>query len=228
MSVEETELSRRRHLRVIRVKRILRWMPRRSNLHRYPGLRFFAKAARKRSFLWSFRVRAAVPALYAGCILGLLPLYGIQLPIAVGLAFLLKANLPLLVSLQFLTNPITVLPAYFASFQIGRILLNLFFTLDLPSLDIAEMRALIAAVNSGNLILNLKYIGAVWGITALGSFVLGTFLATIASAFYKVAASEVDASYRRLRELQSARLATSSEASTDTDTQSSNDNAPSA
>lgn len=215
MSVEESELSRRRQLRVTRVKRILRWMPRRANLHRYPGLRHFAKAARKRSYLWSFRVRAAVPALYAGCILGLLPLYGIQLPIAVGLAFILRANLPLLVSLQFLTNPITVLPAYFASFQIGRVLLNLFFTLDLPSLDMVEMRALIAAVKNGNLMLNFKYIGAVWGITALGSFVLGTFLATVASAFYKVGAREVDASYRRLRELQEARVAATSRTSTE-------------
>lgn len=225
MSLEETALNRRRQLRVTRVKRILRWMPRRSNLHRYPGLRFFAKAARRRSYLWSFRVRAAVPALYAGCILGLLPLYGIQLPIAVGLAFILRANLPLLVSLQFLTNPITVLPAYFASFQIGRILLNLFFTLDLPSLDISEMRAIIAAVKDGNLMLNFKYIGAVWGITALGSFVLGTFLATVASAFYKVGAREVDASYRRLRELQEARIAAATKPSTDTPV--SDDNAPS-
>ncbi len=226
MSVEETELSRRRRLRITRVKRILRWMPRRSNLHRYPVLRFFAKTARKRNYLWSFRVRAAVPALYAGCILGLLPLYGIQLPIAVGLAFLLRANLPILFSLQFLTNPITVLPAYFASFQIGRILLNLFFTLELPSLDMAEMRALIAAVKDGNLMLNLKYIGAVWGITALGSFVLGTFLATIASAFYKVAAHEVAASYRRLRHLQEARAAASA-SQTSTGTQPSGDNASS-
>lgn len=204
MTHEEDRLHQRRRERIARVKRILRWMPRRSNLHRYPVLRWFTKAALKRSYLWSFRVRAAVPALYAGSILALLPLYGIQLPISVGLAFLIRANLPILFSLQFIINPLTVLPAYLASYQVGKVVLNL-FGISGPHVNMAEMRAFLDTINAGDLGVNLKYLATLWSITCLGSLILGIFLATIAAGIYKVAAYEVDASLKRLKELQQHR-----------------------
>ena len=201
MTLEEDRLHRQRRERIARVKRILRWMPRRSNVHRYPVLKWFARAAVKRSFLWSFRVRKVVPAIYAGCILALLPLYGIQLPLAVLLAFALRANLPILFSLQFITNPLTVLPCYLASYQVGRVVLNL-FGIETHHLNMTEMRALFVAIQSGNLGYNLKYLLTVWSITSLGSLILASFLATIGSTVYKLAAYEVSISYRRLKELQ--------------------------
>lgn len=204
MTHEEDRLNRRRRERIARVKRILRWMPRRSNVHRYPVLKWFARAARDRSYLWSFRVGRAVPALYAGSILSLMPLYGIQLPLAVAFAFVLRANLPLLFSLQFITNPITLLPAYFAGFQVGRAVLSL-FSIETPHLNMAEMRLLMDAVKAGHWAMNLKYLAAVWGITSLGSLILGTFLGSITSLFYKLAAYEVTVSYRRLKDLQQRR-----------------------
>lgn len=210
MSHEENRLLRKRLERIARVKRVLRWMPRRTNVHKYPVLKWFAKAARRRAYLWSFRVQPAVRALYAGCILALLPLYGIQLPLAVGLAFLLRANLPLLFSVQFLTNPITVLPAYFTCFQIGRVILNV-FGLETPQLSMAEMKLLIDALKAGNWAINLKYLASIWAITSLGSIILGTFLATVASGIYKLAAYEVTVSYRRLKALQAKKQAASAE-----------------
>jgi uncharacterized protein (DUF2062 family) len=201
MTHEEDRLNRRRRERIARVKRILRWMPRRSNVHRYPVLKWFAKAALKRSYLWSFRVRAAVPALYAGCILSLLPIYGIQLPAAVGLAFLIRANLPILFSLQFITNPITVLPAYFTSYQVGKVVLAL-FGISGPHVNMAEMKAFLDTIRAGDLGVNLKYLATLWSITCLGSLILGIFLATVAAAIYKLAAYEVGVSYHRLKELQ--------------------------
>lgn len=204
MNPEEDRLHRRRRGRIARVKRILRWMPRRTNIHRYPVLRWFAAAARKRNYLWCFRVRTAIPALYAGCILALLPFYGIQLPLAVGLAFLIRANLPILFSLQFITNPLTLLPAYFACYQIGRVVLNL-FGIESPQLNMAEMKVLIDALRNGNWAINLKYLGAVWSMTALGGLILGTFTATLASVLYKLAAYEVSVSYARLKALQEKR-----------------------
>jgi hypothetical protein len=204
MTHEEDRLNRRRRERIARVKRILRWMPRRSNVHRYPVLKWFAKAALRRSYLWSFRVRAAVPALYAGCILSLLPVYGIQLPAAVGLAFLIRANLPILFSLQFITNPLTVLPAYFTSYQVGKVVLAL-FGVSGPHVNMAEMKAFLDTIRDGDLGVNLKYLATLWSITCLGSLILGVFLATIGAAVYKLAAYEVGVSYKRLKELQSRR-----------------------
>jgi len=211
MTTEEHRLSRIRHERIARVKRILRWMPRRSNAHRYPVLKWFGRAALKRSHLWSFRVRAAVPALYSGCILAFLPLYGLQLPISVGLAFLLKANLPILFSLQFITNPVTLLPIYFACFQIGRVVLNL-FDVSGPALRMGEMKLLIDALRAGDWGMNAGYLASVWGITALGALILGTSLGTIAATVYKVGAREVTVSYARLKELQHKRASESAPA----------------
>jgi uncharacterized protein (DUF2062 family) len=167
-------------------------------------LRWFASAARKRSYLWCFRVKNAVPALYAGCILALLPLYGIQLPIAVGLAFLFRANLPILTTTIFITNPVTILPAYFACFQIGRVLLHV-FGMEAPQINMAEMKLLIEALQDGNWAINLHYLATVWWITSLGGIILGTSLATIASGIYKLAAYEVMVSFNRLKELQKKR-----------------------
>ena len=73
MTVEESELEETRWRRIRRVKKWLRPLPRRATIHRYPILKFFAESARKRIYLWSFRVENAVPAIYAGCILSLTP-----------------------------------------------------------------------------------------------------------------------------------------------------------
>ena len=204
MTLEENRLSQRRRERVARVKRILRWMPRRATIHRYPVLKWSAKTARKRSYLWSFRAHAAVPALYAGCILALLPLYGLQLPLSLLVAFLFRANLPILASLQFLTNPFTLLPAYFTGYQVGKAVLNL-FGVESPSLNMEGLKAFFSTLSSGAWSQNFDYLLTVWLVMALGGVILGTFLATIASVIYKIAAYEVAWSYKRLMELQSKR-----------------------
>lgn len=201
MNTEEDRLLRQRHARIARTKRILRRLPRRSNVHRYPGLKWFAAATRKRLYLWSFRVNRVVPALYAGCILTLLPLYGVQIPLSVLFAFWMRANLPVLVALQFLSNPLTVVPLYFTVYQIGKAALNL-IGIDTPTLSLQEMKTFLNIFASGQLLLNLRYLLTVWLVTAFGGVIFGSFLATAASLFYKFAAREVDISYRRLRELQ--------------------------
>ena len=201
---EEQRLYRQRSERIARVKRWLRWMPRRTNVHRYPVLKWFAKAARKRSYLWCFRVRSAIPALYAGCILAMLPLYGVQLPLAALLAFALRANLPILATTQFITNPVTAVPLYFAAYQTGRVIFNL-FGWESPHLNMAEMKALIHALEAGNWGFNIRYLWKVWLVTSLGGTILGTFMASVASILYRLAAYEVSVSYRRLRELQARR-----------------------
>ena len=101
MTYREKELVEKRHRRIRRVKRWLRHLPRRSNMHHYPGLRYFAHVARNGPSV-DFRVDQAIPAIYIGCVLTLLPLFGIQIVLAVLLALLFRANLPLLVGIQLI------------------------------------------------------------------------------------------------------------------------------
>jgi len=106
--------------RIRRVKLFLRFMPRRAVFHKYPLIGRFAAIARQRSYLWSFKSASVRPALYAGSILSLLPLMGVQLPVAFVLAILLRSNVMLLGGLQFITNPATAIPVYGATYWLGK------------------------------------------------------------------------------------------------------------
>jgi uncharacterized protein len=201
MTEEELALRTLRRERVARVKRLLRWLPRRATMHRYPILKWFAASARKRAYLWSFRTEAAVPAIYAGCILAFAPLYGVQIPLAVAFAFLLRANLPILVGIQIITNPVTVVPLYFAAFAIGRHFLQV-FGVECPHLSVGEFKLLFHQLTHLDLHHSLAYVSKVFGVTVLGSTMMGLFTAFFSSLLYRFGAHEVTRTYHRLHELQ--------------------------
>jgi len=113
-----------RFARIRRVKNFLRFMPRRAVLHKYPFLGRFAASARKRSYLWSFKTAHVRPALYAGSILSLMPFMGVQLPASFVLALLLRGNFMILGGLQFITNPVTAVPVYYGTYQLGKAVIN--------------------------------------------------------------------------------------------------------
>ncbi len=119
MSPEHHEHRQKRFARIRRAKWFLRFMPRRARLHHYPLIGRFADFARQRDYLWSFRIESVRPALYVGSIIALLPLLGIQVAVAFGLALLTRANVMLLVGLQFITTPFTALPIYYGTYYIG-------------------------------------------------------------------------------------------------------------
>ena len=111
-----------------RIRRLKRWMrplPRRSNIHRYPVLKWFSKFAYDRSYLWSFRSRTIVPALFWGGWIAMLPIVGLQMLVVFFLAIIVRANLPIIIALQWISNPFSMGPIYFADYQIGRIFLHL-------------------------------------------------------------------------------------------------------
>ncbi|HYD83809.1 MAG TPA: DUF2062 domain-containing protein [Opitutus sp.] len=116
---EHHEEKAHRHGRRRRAKRLLRFVPRRAMLHKYPLIGRFAEFARKRSFLWSFKSEHMRPAFYAGSILSLLPVMGVQLPLALLLSLLLRGNFMVMGGLQFITNPFTAAPIYYATHQLG-------------------------------------------------------------------------------------------------------------
>ena len=128
MTSEEEILRHEQYRRIRRVKRLLRWMPRKSNLDRYPVIRYFSKTARRRSYLWSFKVPYVIPSIYGGTIVALLPIYGFQIAIAFSAALLFRSNLPVAVFLQIITNPLTAPPIYYTTYHVGQktfLLLNI-------------------------------------------------------------------------------------------------------
>ena len=204
MTVEEKELKETKNRRIRRVKRWLRPLPRRATVHRYPVLGWFANTARKRIYLWSFRTEQAVPALYAGFILTLLPIYGIQLPLALLLALVLRANLPILAGLQIISNPFTVIPIWFALYQIGRHVMSLLGVHALP-LRKAEVSILIDNVNSGEWGTNIERILSVFGLTSLGALIVGTFFGVASSMLYRAISKRTAKSYEILHQKIEAR-----------------------
>ena len=123
MSANWTD-ERRRRIRL--VKKWLKPLPRRSNVHRYPVLKWFGHSAKKRSYLWSFRSREMTTAIYLGMIVALMPLVGVQMLLVSLLAvFLVRANLPVLIGLQWISNPFTMGPIYYADYQIGMAMMEL-------------------------------------------------------------------------------------------------------
>lgn len=101
------------------LRRLLRPLPRRANVRRYPVIKWFSGMARRLPFLWSFRAQHVLPALYLGCVLSLLPVYGIQFGLALALALLVRGNVTVLMGLQLITNPITAVPAYIVTYKLG-------------------------------------------------------------------------------------------------------------
>lgn len=197
MTIEEKELRETRARRIRRVKRWLRPLPRRSNIHRFPILGRFADAARKRIYLWSFRIENAVPALYAGFILALMPLYGIQIPIALCLALLLRANLPILVGLQMLSNPLTIFPFWYAAYQVGSSVLSV-LSVETPQLHKSDVKAIVHNFTNDQWISNIEPLLAAFSVMCLGGIVMGIFFGLISSFSYRFAARRTAASYALL------------------------------
>jgi len=112
-------LARRRRLR-----RWLRPLPRRANVSRYPVIKWFAQAARKRPYLWSFKRPQVMASLYAGSVLVLMPVYGLQVAIALALAVLVRGNLTVMVGLQMITNPLTLGPIYYGTHALGQFVIE--------------------------------------------------------------------------------------------------------
>lgn len=114
------------HKRIRRLKRILRPLPRKTNVHRYPIIKYFAATARNRSYLWSFKRHYVVRAIYLGSILSLLPLYGLQIALAFALSLASRSNLMVMCALQFITNPLTAVPLYLLCYKVGDLFLDPF------------------------------------------------------------------------------------------------------
>jgi len=177
---DETIKLEDRRRRIRRLKKWMRPLPRRSNIHRYPVLKWFSGTARRRVFLWSFRSREMVIALFLGLIVAFMPLVGLQMLIVFFIALWFRANLPVIVAVQWVSNPFTMGPIYFADYQIGLAIMELFSIapepnpLLQPDYDWAhfELRDLGALLDT-------------FPPMMLGGLALGSFIGLVVSVAYK-------------------------------------------
>jgi len=133
MSSLEPEDHRIRFERIKRLKQFLKLMPRRTNVHRYPFLKYFSEWAKRNDFFWSIKPDKVIPALYLGSIITILPVQGVQLPLSLIGAWAFRTNLAVTVGLQFLSNAFTLPIIYAADYYLGHFLLSgIIHSNDLP------------------------------------------------------------------------------------------------
>lgn len=179
-----TKVSNPRFERIRRLKKWMRPLPRRSNVHRYPVLKWFSKTAYERSYLWSFRGKTVIPALFWGLWIAMLPVVGLQMLVVFFLAILLRANLPVIVALQWISNPLTMGPIYFADYQIGMTFLHL------VGVDYERNKLLKRTYDWSN----FSY-SDLWALVdtfppmMIGGSIIGIFLGVVAVFLYKFSAN---------------------------------------
>ncbi len=170
-----------RFKRIRRLKKFLRPLPRRSNVHRYPVLKWFSETAYKKSFLWSFRSKPIQSALFWGIWISLLPIVGIQMLVVFFVSLLVRANLPVIVALQWISNPLTMGPIYFADYKVGMTLLKL-LGVDYPKNKLLSPEYDWAHFSYKELIRLLDTFPPMF----IGGSVLGVFFAVVTVFLYKL------------------------------------------
>lgn len=222
MTEEEQKLRKKYYTGVRRTKYFLRYMPRRSNINRYPVLKWFAEGARKRDYLWSFRTTAVTPAFYIGWILTLLPLIGFQMLVGFILSLVFRANLMIVVGLQWVSNPLTAAPIWASNYIVGNAIIRTFVSTPVPELDpelieeagasgeegVMEMlKILLESVKQGDMNQMAQGIFHFFVAISLGAVVIGIVLGFISSFTYQFLNKRSGSPLRRLRELVHLRTA---------------------
>ena len=130
-----------------------------------------------------FQRNSIKPALFWGLIVSFAPLVGIQMLVVFFLALFLRANLPLIVALQWISNPLTMGPIYFADYKIGCFFLQLF------GIEIVENKILSRHYDWGNFkFQDLFALLDTFPPMFVGGAVIGVFFGVISVFFYNLAA----------------------------------------
>jgi uncharacterized protein (DUF2062 family) len=180
----------RRHRRIRRLKKWLKYLPRKATVHRHPIFKYFASSVRKRFYLWSFRTTEVIPALYAGWVLTMLPVMSCQIFLACIAAIIFRANVMILVALQFVSTPFTVPFLWYLDYKVGRFVLQLF---QVDTWTIIQE----AATYAGHYAHYFGKVGVMgqkvfrWFITtSIGGTILGFICGAISSSLYRRYASK--------------------------------------
>jgi uncharacterized protein (DUF2062 family) len=98
--------SKNRRLRL--TKKILRHLPRKSQLERLPFVGRLIGGAHRANFLWSLQRQAVMAALLIGWVVALSPFFGIHTLLVVICALLCRANVLIALALQLVSTPLTI------------------------------------------------------------------------------------------------------------------------
>ncbi|MBK5007176.1 DUF2062 domain-containing protein [Pseudomonas sp. S32] len=99
-----------------------RYMPDPTSIREHKSLRFFGKLLHDPN-LWHLNRHSVARAMGVGLFAALIPL-PLQMLLAAALAIPVRANLPIAVSLVWLTNPLTMPPVFFVTYMTGAWLLQ--------------------------------------------------------------------------------------------------------
>ena len=98
-------------------KLIKRYMPDHHRIREHKYLRFFGSLLHDPN-LWHLNRRSASGAFAVGLFMAFVPV-PFQMLLAAGGAILFRVNLPLSVALVWLTNPLTMAPIFYFTYQLG-------------------------------------------------------------------------------------------------------------
>jgi uncharacterized protein (DUF2062 family) len=98
-----------------------RWLPHAHTVKNHPKLQFFGTLLHDPN-LWHLNRRSLSGAAAVGLFTSFLPV-PLQMLIAAGLAIYFRVNLPLSMSLVWVTNPITIPPMFYSAYYVGCLLL---------------------------------------------------------------------------------------------------------
>ena len=103
-------------------KLLRRWIPAAAKIKQMPGLQFLGTLLHDPNLFHLNRHSVSV-AVFVGVLVAFLPVPG-HMPIAALLALMLRANLPISVVLVWISNPITIPPIFYLTYEIGRWILQ--------------------------------------------------------------------------------------------------------
>ena len=139
-----------------------RYMPDPTRIREHKHLRFFGPLLHDPN-LWHLNRHSVARAMAVGLFAALMPM-PLQMLLAAFLAILVRGNMPIAVSLVWLTNPLTIPPIFYCAYQLGAWLLHV------PPRSLPD--ELTWAWISGQL-------STLWQPLLLGSLVLGVALGAL-------------------------------------------------
>jgi uncharacterized protein len=99
-----------------------RWLPDPTEFKKRPALNFMSHLLHDPN-LFHLNRHSVSGAFFIGLFTAFLPLLG-QMPIAALLALICRVNLPIAVALVWISNPITIPPIFYATYELGRWILD--------------------------------------------------------------------------------------------------------
>lgn len=150
-------------------------LPSENELRRHYFLRHLVKLISSPK-LWHYNRQSIAIACFIGLFVAMIPL-PMQMLIAATWAVAFQANLPMSVSLVWISNPITIPPLFYLAYQLGAWVLQI-ETADLASVELSWEQLSLAQLFSEQLSMELisQNLSSIWAPLLIGSLIIGTVL----------------------------------------------------